>query len=76
MEMSGSFTSRPLYPRGKCSWHPSDRRLGGLQSLSGRCGEEKYLLPSAGNRNLAIQHLIIIIIIIIEMVLPLFSVEL
>jgi hypothetical protein len=30
-----SFTSRPLYPR-----YPSDRRMGGPQSRSGRDGEE------------------------------------
>jgi hypothetical protein len=23
-----SFTPRPLYPRGKSPWYPSDRRLG------------------------------------------------
>jgi hypothetical protein len=33
-----SFTPLPLYPR-----YPLDRRLGGPQSRSGRCGEEKIL---------------------------------
>jgi hypothetical protein len=27
-----SFTPRPLYPQGKSSWYPLDRRLGGPQS--------------------------------------------
>jgi hypothetical protein len=36
-----SFTPRPLYPRGKSSLFPLDRRLGGPQSQSGCCGEEK-----------------------------------
>jgi hypothetical protein len=43
-----SFTSRPLYPQGKCPWYPLDRRLGGLQSLSGRGGEEKNSQPLLG----------------------------
>jgi hypothetical protein len=34
------FTPEPLYPR--CKF---DRRLGGPQSRSGRCGEEKESLP-------------------------------
>jgi hypothetical protein len=33
-----SFMPRPLYPQ-----HPFDRRLGGHQSRSERCGEEKIL---------------------------------
>jgi hypothetical protein len=42
-----TFTPRPLYPQGKSSWYPLDRRLGGSQSRSGRDGEEKnsQLLP-------------------------------
>jgi hypothetical protein len=35
------FTPRPLYPQGKSSWYPLDRRLGGAQSRSGRDDEEK-----------------------------------
>jgi hypothetical protein len=34
-----SFTPRPLYPRGKSPRYPLDRRLGGPQGRSGRCGE-------------------------------------
>jgi hypothetical protein len=34
------FTLRPLYLLGKSRWHPLNRRLGGLQSSSGRCGKE------------------------------------
>jgi hypothetical protein len=36
-----SFKLRPLYPQGKSSWCPLDRRLGGHQSRSGRGGEGK-----------------------------------
>jgi hypothetical protein len=38
-----SFTSLPLYPRGYRPRYPLDRRLGGPQSQSGLCGEEKNL---------------------------------
>jgi hypothetical protein len=38
-----SFTPQPLYPWGKRSWYPLDRRLGGPESLSGCCREEKNL---------------------------------
>jgi hypothetical protein len=43
-----SFTARPLYLRGKRPWYPLDTRLGGLQSLSGRCREEKISQPPPG----------------------------
>jgi hypothetical protein len=33
-----SFTPQPLYSRGKNPRYPYDRRLGGPQSRSGRCG--------------------------------------
>jgi hypothetical protein len=36
-----SFTSWPLYPRGKSCQYPLDRRLGVAQSWSGRHGEEE-----------------------------------
>jgi hypothetical protein len=36
-----SFKPRPLYPQGKRSWYQLDRRLGGLQSRSGRVSEGK-----------------------------------
>jgi hypothetical protein len=41
--------SRPscFTPPGKSPWYPLDRRLGGLQSRSGRGGEEKYSQPRA-----------------------------
>jgi hypothetical protein len=41
------FTRRLLYPQAKSLWYSLDRRLGGLQSRSGRGGEEKnsQLLP-------------------------------
>jgi hypothetical protein len=42
--------SRPgrFTPRGKRPQCPLDKRLGGLQSQSGRCGVEKNLLPLPG----------------------------
>jgi hypothetical protein len=43
-----SFTPRPLYPQGKIPWYPLDKRLGGLQSRSGRGGEEKNSQPLPG----------------------------
>jgi hypothetical protein len=36
-----SFTSLPIYPQGKSSWCPLDRRLGGPQCRSGLSGVEK-----------------------------------
>jgi hypothetical protein len=39
-----SFTPQPLYPWGKSPRYPLDR-LDGPQSRSGRCGDEKHLLP-------------------------------
>jgi hypothetical protein len=38
-----SFTLLPLYPRERNHRYTLDRRRGGLQSRSGRCGEEKNL---------------------------------
>jgi hypothetical protein len=43
-----SFTLRPLYPQGKNPWYPLDRKLSGLQSRSGRGGEEKNTQPLPG----------------------------
>jgi hypothetical protein len=40
-----SFTPQPLYSQGKDPWYPLDRRLGGPQSRSGRCGEKKNSQP-------------------------------
>jgi hypothetical protein len=36
-------------------WHPLDTRLGGPQSGSGRCSEEKVILGSTGNRTPVVQ---------------------
>jgi hypothetical protein len=36
-----SFTPRQLYPQGKSTWYPLDRKLGGPQSRSGHGVEEK-----------------------------------
>jgi hypothetical protein len=44
-----SFKQRPLY-----SQYPLDRKLGGAQSRSGRCGEDKSLVAT-GNRTQAFQ---------------------
>jgi hypothetical protein len=38
-----SFRSRPFYLREKIPRYPFNRRLGGPQSRSGLCGEEKSL---------------------------------
>jgi hypothetical protein len=43
-----SFTPRSLYPMGKSPRYPWDRRLGGPQNRSGRCGVETNLLPLRG----------------------------
>jgi hypothetical protein len=43
-----SFTARPIYPQGKSSWYPLDRRLGGPRSRSGSGGEEKNSQPPPG----------------------------
>jgi hypothetical protein len=48
-----SFKVQPLYPQRKSPWYPLDRRLGGSQSRSGRCGE-KFFIPAA-NRSLAVK---------------------
>jgi hypothetical protein len=41
-----SFTPRPLYPRERRPRYPLDRTLNGLQSRSGRCGEENnFAMP-------------------------------
>jgi hypothetical protein len=50
-----SFTPRPLYPQEKSRWYPSDRRLGGLQSWSGRGGGEKNSQPLPGTEPSIIQ---------------------
>jgi hypothetical protein len=43
-----TFTSLPLYYRGRSPRYPLDRRRGGPHNRSERCGEEKnlYLSPS------------------------------
>jgi hypothetical protein len=49
-----TFTPRPHFPRGKIPRYSLDRRLGGPQSRSGRCGGERNL-ALAGNRTPAVQ---------------------
>jgi hypothetical protein len=44
------FTLKPLYSRGKRPCYPLDRKLGGPQSRSGRCGIKKRSLVPAENR--------------------------
>jgi hypothetical protein len=41
MELSGELHTPAALPPGKSPWYPLERRLGGLQSQSGRGGEEK-----------------------------------
>jgi hypothetical protein len=45
MGMSGGVHAWPIYSQGKSPWYPLDRRLGGPQSRSGLCGEEKNSQP-------------------------------
>jgi len=40
-----SFTTLPIYFQGKVPYYPLDRTLGGPQSRSGRCSEEKNSQP-------------------------------
>jgi hypothetical protein len=40
-----NFTLLSPYLRGKSPGYPLDRRLGGIHSQSGCCGEEKNALP-------------------------------
>jgi hypothetical protein len=54
MEMSGHLHALGTFPQGNRPWYSLDRRLGGPQSQSGSCGEDKSLAP-AGNQTLAIQ---------------------
>jgi hypothetical protein len=48
MEWVVSFTPRPLFLQGRSPCYPLDRRLGGLQSRSGRGGEETNSQHLAG----------------------------
>jgi hypothetical protein len=50
-----SFTSLSLNPRETAYQYSLYRRLGGPQSCFGRCGIEKNLFATVGNRNLALQ---------------------
>jgi hypothetical protein len=50
-----SFIHRQLNPSGKEPWYPMDRRLGGLQSRSGRGGEEESSKPLPGLQTSTIQ---------------------
>jgi hypothetical protein len=48
-----SFTPQPLYPRGKSTRYPLDRRLGGPQNRSGYVKKRKFLtLPGLERRSL------------------------
>jgi hypothetical protein len=48
MEVTGKLHASAAYPREKEPRYPLTRRLGGLQSRSGRCGVEKNLLLLQG----------------------------
>jgi len=52
MEMSGSFTPRPLYPQGKSPWYPLYMRLDGPHTRYGRDGEDEKSLPGHPIRSL------------------------
>jgi len=43
-----SYTTLPLYPKGKSPWYPLDRRLDESQSRSRRGGEKKNSQPLQG----------------------------
>jgi hypothetical protein len=51
-----SFTPRPLYPQ-----YTLDRRLGGPQIRSGRCGEQKTLFLLPENRTRALPCVAVLI---------------
>jgi hypothetical protein len=44
----GRYMNLSLYPREKSHRYQLDKRLGGSQTQSGHCGEEKNLLPLLG----------------------------
>jgi hypothetical protein len=46
MEVSGQLHAPAALPPGKDPRYTLDRRLGGPQSRSGCCGEEKHLAPA------------------------------
>jgi hypothetical protein len=48
MEASGQLHAPVVLPSEKIPRYPLDRRLGGRQSRSERCGEKKNLLPLPG----------------------------
>jgi hypothetical protein len=48
MEVNGQIHAPAALPQGKSPWYPLDRRLGGLQSRSGRGGEKKNSQPPPG----------------------------
>jgi hypothetical protein len=48
MGVSVQLHAPAIYPQGKSSWYPLDRRLGGPQSRFGHGGEEKYSQPMPG----------------------------
>jgi hypothetical protein len=54
MEVSGHFHVLAVLPSENCLRYPLDKSLGGSQSRSGRCGEEK-ILASARNRTRALK---------------------
>jgi hypothetical protein len=48
MEGSGQIHAQAALPTRKGPLYPLDRKLGGPQSRSGRCGEEKNYQPPPG----------------------------
>jgi hypothetical protein len=43
-----SFGPWQVHPQGHTPWYPLDKRLGGLESRCGRCGEKECLLSLPG----------------------------
>jgi hypothetical protein len=54
MVVNGKLHASAALPRGKSPKYPLDRRLGGTQSRSGRCGVEKKSLSPAGKQTSAV----------------------
>jgi hypothetical protein len=55
MEVSGQFHDPTALPPGKNTWCPLHRRLGGPQSRSGHCSEDKNSLLLSGLESPIIQ---------------------
>jgi len=59
MEVNGQLRVPAALPPGKESWYTLDRRLGGLQSHSGRGDEEKNSQPLPGHESPTAQPIVL-----------------